>query len=65
MADRYATHQYVCKCGGPSFKAYVWDSELRKQKFNCPHCNEVLSYNNIKLDNHSSLIAIRTPTKNR
>lgn len=65
MADRFAPHQYVCKCGGPSFKAYVWDSELKIQKFKCPHCNGSLSFKNIKVDNHTSLIAIRTPTRNR
>lgn len=65
MADRFAPHEYTCDCGGPRLKIYVWDSELLKQEFTCPACDKVLNHSNIKEDKKSSLIAIRTPTKNR
>ena len=55
---------YECDCG-IQLKEYVWDNDLKKEKFKCPGCSGVLGVNNIKEKKFEMLTSIRTPTKNR
>jgi len=64
MRNKLIPRTYKCKCGA-ELKEYVWDSELQEKKLECPDCSGVLTFNNIKVEKVGSVIAIRTPTKNR
>lgn len=46
-----------CKCGKKVIE-YAWDTD----KIKCPSCNEIMAVDKVK---PKTVVAIRTPTKNR
>lgn len=62
MKDTYGKRQYTCKCGC-IMEDYVWKSELPIHSVACFKCGTKLGVDNLK--KATSIISIRTPTKNR
>ena len=64
MKDTYGKKLYTCKCGTTT-EGYVWLSQIKDTQFECTNCGKWLGYDNLKESKVSSIISIRTPTKNR
>ncbi len=64
MKDTCAKRNYKCKCGFIQ-EDYVWDSSIMEHTIKCTKCSKSLGFNNIKVEKVTSIISIRTPTKNR
>lgn len=63
MKDTYGKRQYTCKCG-TKIDGYVWFSQIKTTQFECTNCGKWLGYDNLE-KKVTSIISIRTPTKNR
>jgi hypothetical protein len=64
MKDTYGKKLYTCKCGQLT-EGYVWFGKIKETQFECTNCGKWLGYDNLKQDKPTSIISIRTPTKNR
>ena len=63
MKDTYGKKDYTCKCGTVT-EAYTWFSQIKTTQFECTNCGNWLGYENLE-KKVTSIISIRTPTKNR
>jgi hypothetical protein len=63
MKDTYGKKDYTCKCGTVT-EGYVWFSQIKATQFECTNCGKWLGYDNLE-KKVTSIISIRTPTKNR
>ena len=64
MKDTYGNKLYTCKCGTIT-EGYVWFSQVKDTQFECTNCGKWLGHDNLKDSKVTSIISIRTPTKNR
>lgn len=64
MKDTFGKKVYKCFCGTVA-EEFVWDSEIKKYKFNCAKCSKELGYEQLDVKKKTEAAAIRTPTKNR
>ena len=63
MKDTYGKRQYTCKCGTKT-DGYVWFSQIKTTEFECTNCGKLVGHDNLE-KKVTSIISIRTPTKNR
>jgi hypothetical protein len=64
MKDTFCKRTYKCKCKA-IVEDFAWESQLKETQFMCTKCGKWLGYDNLKQDKPTSIISIRTPTKNR
>jgi hypothetical protein len=64
MRDTFGKKEYTCKCGC-IMEDYVWLSEIKKHRLACFKCGNTLGYGELSQKKVTSIISIRTPTKNR
>jgi hypothetical protein len=57
------TMDYTCKCGTVT-EGYVWLSQIKTTEFECTKCGKWLGHENLE-KKATTIISIRTPTKNR
>jgi predicted SprT family Zn-dependent metalloprotease len=64
MRDTFGKKEYTCKCGTVT-EGYVWVSQIKDTQFECTKCGKWLGYGELSQKKVTSIISIRTPTKNR
>ena len=63
MKDTYGKKDYTCKCGTVT-EGYTWFSQIKTTEFECTNCGKWVGHDNLE-KKVTSIISIRTPTKNR
>ena len=64
MKDTYGKREYICDCGAAN-EDYVWESQIKAHVLMCSSCRTKVRYANLKSKKVTSIVSIRTPTKNR